>query len=82
MTAAAYLPTSERRCGLDIVEPRPWPLDDGARREPVVDPNWNNRVIRRVGWRRCMHCRGWFFSPDVSRVRLHSDCDDPDLDLL
>jgi hypothetical protein len=29
-----------------------------------------------------MHCRGWFFSPDVSRVRMHADCDQPDFDML
>ena len=60
----------ERGIGIDIVEPRPWNFDGGVRREPVVDPNWNNCVVRRVGWRRCMHCEVWFFSPDVVGVRL------------
>lgn len=68
----------ERGLGMDIVEPRPWRFDGGARREPVHDPNWNNRVIRRMGWRTCMHCGAWFFSPDVTKVRLHGDtCQQP-----
>lgn len=73
------LPTPyQRGIGIDIVEPRAWPFDSGARREAVVDPNWNNRVVRRVGWRTCMHCGTWFFSPDVTRVRLHGDtCEQP-----
>lgn len=74
--------TAHRTMGRDIVEPRQWPNDGGERREPVLDPNWNDRVIRMVGWRRCMHCRRWFFSPDVSRVRLHADCDQPGHDML
>lgn len=63
--------------GKDIVEPKQWPNDHGARREPVIDPNWNDRVVRRVGWCSCLHCGGWFFSPDVRRVRMHEDCDQP-----
>ena len=70
------------RIGYEIVEPRQWPNDHGERREAVVDPNWNDRVIRRVGWRTCMHCRRWFFSPDVARVRLHASCGQPDEDML
>lgn len=68
--------------GRDIVEPSAWPFDGGTRREPVVDPNWDNRVIRRVGWRRCMRCSRWFFSRDVVGVRLHPDCGDDALDRL
>lgn len=78
-------PLNERRYGQDIVEPNPWPFDDGARRVAVTDPNWDNRVIRRVGWRACMHCRGWFFSPDVVRVCMHSlvyGCGEVGSDLL
>jgi hypothetical protein len=73
------LPTLyERGIGIDIVEPRPWPFDRGARREAVLDPNWNNRVIRRVGWTSCMNCGAWFFSPDVAKVRLHGEnCEQP-----
>lgn len=82
MSSVAYRAAEERAYGIDIVEPSPWPFDGGERREPVLDPNWENRVVRRVGWRTCMHCRRWFFSPDVSRVRLHSECEDPDFDLL
>ena len=76
------LPAHYARMGQEIVEPRQWPNDQGARREPVIDPNWNDRVVRRVGWRTCMHCGRWFFSPDVARVRLHADCGDAGFDLL
>lgn len=68
-----YRSWEERRLGFDIVEPKPWPCDEGARREPVIDRNLD-RVVRRVGWRRCMCCSKWMFSPDVSRVRLHDQC--------
>lgn len=57
----------------DIIEPKEWPNDHGARREPATDPNLN-RVVRRVGWRRCIRCRGWFFSRDVVGVQMHADC--------
>ena len=70
------------RVGREIIEPRQWPNDHGARREPVIDPNWNDRVVRRVGWRTCMHCQRWFFSRDVSRVRLHAECGRPNEDML
>ena len=76
------LPSQYRSLGKEIVEPRQWPNDHGAHREPVIDPNWNDRVVRKVGWRTCIHCGKWFFSPDVSRVRLHTACDQPDEGLL
>jgi hypothetical protein len=61
--------------GKEIIEPEPWPQDGGARREPVLDPNWHPpRVIRRVGWARCLTCRDWFFSTDVCKVRLCRTC--------
>ena len=72
MSGVVLRPLSERKYGQDIVEPKQWPFDGGARREAVVDPNWGDRVVRRVGWRTCMQCGRWFFSPDVVRVRLHS----------
>lgn len=83
MTTVHMRPLAERDYGLDIApDPSPWPYDGGARREPVTDPNWNDRVIRRVGWRDCMHCCRPFFSPDVVRVRLHADCNEVDKHLL
>jgi hypothetical protein len=49
-----------------------------ARREPVLDPNFDPpRVVRHVGWRRCMCCRGEMWTPDVVRVRLCEVCKSP-----
>lgn len=81
--AAEMWPAAQRRYGIDIVEPRAWPFDWGARREAVRDPNWNDRIIRRVGWTRCMRCGTWFFSPDVAKVRLHGEaCSSINHDML
>lgn len=58
-----------------LIEPTPWPLDGGARRANVLDPNFDPpRVIRRVGWVRCMRCQRFHFSGDVVAVRLCSTC--------
>ena len=58
-----------------LIEPTPWPLDGGARRANVLDPNFDPpRVIRRVGWVRCMRCQRFHFSGDVVAVRLCSVC--------
>lgn len=58
-----------------IIEPTPWALDGGARRANVLDPNFDPpRVIRRVGWVRCMRCQRFHFSGDVVAVRLCSVC--------
>ena len=52
-------------------EPLPWPDDNGVRREAVLDTDcMPPRVIRRVGWLRCLRCRRSFFSEDVTRMRL------------
>lgn len=54
-----------------FVEPRPWPYDGCLRREPVLDHDVTPpRVVRRVGWQRCMRCRRPFWSDDVVRLRL------------
>lgn len=54
-----------------FVEPHAWENDRGARREPVLDMDRKPpRVVRQVGWRTCMGCGRWFFSDDVSRLRL------------
>ena len=62
--------------GKPIVEPAPWPLVEGdTRREPVIDHNFHPpRVVRYVGYRRCMACPKWFWSEDVIRVRLCECC--------
>ena len=58
-----------------LIEPTPWPLDGGARRANVLDPNFDPpRVIRRMGWVRCMRCQRFHFSGDVVAVRLCSVC--------
>ena len=65
----------DRRIGREIVEPERWPDDGGARRAPVMDPNYDPpRVVRRVGWLRCMCCGRSHFSEDVARARMCLDC--------
>jgi hypothetical protein len=39
---------------IGIVEPDPWPFDGCERREPVMDADDSHRVVRKVGWHRCM----------------------------
>lgn len=82
MTVTAHMrPLAERDYGQDVIEPKAWPNDRGAKRVAVTDPNWNDRIIRRVGWRTCMHCGKWMFSRDVIRCRLHEECRRIDCDL-
>ena len=58
-----------------FIEPRAWAPDDGSRREPVMDADHNPpRVVRYVGWLRCLRCRRPHFSPDVARVRICTTC--------
>ena len=58
-----------------LVEPTRWAFDGGARRANVLDPNFDPpRVIRRVGWVKCMRCQRFHFSGDVVAVRLCSVC--------
>ncbi len=57
---------------IGIIEPEPWPFDGCKRREPVTDEDHPGRVVRRVGWHRCLKCRRPFFSEDVLRLRLCS----------
>ena len=57
-----------------FVIPQRWPQDGGARREPVLDVVFDPpRVVRHVGWKKCMRCGKWFFSEDVARLRM---CDE------
>ncbi len=58
-----------------LAEPERWPYDGGARRAPVMDPNFDPpRLVRRVGWLRCMACGRPHFSEDVASVRLCCAC--------
>lgn len=64
--------------GRDIFEPHSWRDDGGKRVEAIVDPNWlidgKPRVIRRIGWRNCMCCKGRMFSRDLHKVRMCDAC--------
>ncbi|KQN08613.1 hypothetical protein ASE85_16945 [Sphingobium sp. Leaf26] len=54
-----------------MIVPKRWDYDGCVRREPVVDADASPpRVVRKVGWQRCMKCRRPFFSEDVIRLRL------------
>jgi hypothetical protein len=78
---AAPIAASERKVGREIVEPSQWPHDGGVRRVPVMDPNFDPpRLVRRVGWVRCLCCGEPHFSPDVTRVRLCWECKTDDSD--
>ncbi|WDM67920.1 hypothetical protein [Xanthomonas cucurbitae] len=58
-----------------LIEPERWPNDGGARRAPVMDPNFDPpKVVRRVGWLRCMCCCRFHFSEDVARARMCVEC--------
>lgn len=59
-----------------LIEPERWPFSgDLSRRAPVMDPNCDPpRVVRRVGWLRCMCCGRPHFSEDVARARMCVDC--------
>lgn len=64
-----------------FTEPRPWDFDGCLRRGEVLDHDHHPpRVVRRVGWQRCMRCRQPFWSEDVVRLRLctgnHGGCRD------
>lgn len=63
-----------------FVEPLPWPDDGGQRRERVLDVDHNPpRVVRVVGWHRCMSCRKPFWSEDTRRVRMCDRCKGADV---
>ncbi len=72
--SATFYASHPGRFGRDLVEPRRWPMDDGTRREPVTDPNFEPpRIVRQVGWRPCMCCGRLFWSEDVKRQRLNPE---------
>lgn len=63
------------KLGTLVVEPDLWAWDGGKRREPVLDHDHSPpRVVRSVGWRRCMRCATPFFSADVVALRLCQRC--------
>lgn len=65
----------ERQIAKPLIEPKQWPFDGGVRRAQVLNPNFNPpRVIRKIGWLRCMACRRYHFSQDVARVRICGLC--------
>ncbi|WP_323439425.1 hypothetical protein [Stenotrophomonas capsici] len=69
------LTPEDRRIARPLTEPERWPNDGGARRVPVMDPNYDPpKVVRRVGWLRCMCCGRSHFSEDVARARMCLDC--------
>lgn len=59
-----------------LIEPTQWAFDgDLARRASVMDPNEEPpRIVRRVGYVRCMSCGRPHFSPDVVSARMCSTC--------
>lgn len=65
----------ERQIAKPLIEPKPWPFDGGTRRAQVLNPNFDPpRLIRKMGWARCMTCRRYHFSEDVARVRICCHC--------
>ncbi|HHA2850496.1 TPA: hypothetical protein ACOFB8_001861 [Stenotrophomonas maltophilia] len=63
------------RMGRELIEPSRWPDDGGALRVTVLDHNCDPpRLVRRVGWLRCMCCGRSHFSEDVARARMCLDC--------
>ena len=67
------------KAGVDwqgMIVPKRWDYDGCVRREAVLDADATPpRVVRKIGWQRCMKCRRPFFSEDVLRLRL---CDGTD----
>lgn len=65
----------DRRIARALVEPSRWPCDRCQRRADVLDLNEGPpKVVRRIGWLRCMCCARFTFSDDVVRVRLCEEC--------
>ncbi|MFA7460156.1 MAG: hypothetical protein WCY60_04025 [Trueperaceae bacterium] len=66
----------DRAIARALIEPEPWPFSgDLARRASVMDPNVEPpRVVRRVGYVRCLRCSRPHFSEDVVSIRLCLSC--------
>lgn len=69
-------PAGDNLVGRALVEPERWPFDgDLSRRAPVFDPNIEPpRLVRRMGWLRCMLCNRPHFSEDVVGIRICFEC--------
>lgn len=53
--------------------PVQWPISsdpDLTRRAPVLDQENRNRVVRYVGYRRCLICKKPFWSEDIKKNQL------------
>lgn len=66
---------SRELIGKDLREPERGRWPDNGRVEVVTDPNWRMpdgsfRIVRRVGWRRCLVTGHRFFSEEISRQRI------------
>lgn len=55
-------------------EPTPWRYDGGSCRISVMDPIRPTRIVRQVGWVKCLCCARHHFSEDVLRIRLCAQC--------
>ena len=72
--AAQPEPAKPKANPYGFVIPQRWPQDGGTRREPVLDVVFDPpRVVRHIGWAKCIRCGKWFFSEDVARLRM---CDE------
>lgn len=73
---AVRRPAGDHLVGFALAEPERWPFDgDLTRRSPVLDPNTQPpRIVRRVGWLRCMLCSRPHFSEDVVGIRICFEC--------
>jgi hypothetical protein len=62
-------PRKRTRFDTGFTEPEPWCFDGCKRREKVLDHDHNPpRVVRSVGWLRCLCCTRAFWSQDVISV--------------
>jgi len=59
-----------------LTEPERWPFDgDLTRRASVMDPNVEPpKLVRTVGYVRCMSCLRPHWSEDVIRARMCTEC--------
>lgn len=72
---AQAAPAKRQPDKVGYLHPEPWTFDGGLRREPVLDTDCHPpRIVRRVGWQRCIKCRTPFWSEDVTRIRMCIVC--------
>lgn len=65
---------------LGFILPVPWDYDGCVHREPVLDADFHipPRIVRYVGWSRCITCKRAFWSEDVMKLRMCGGCKAPD----